>query len=254
MSSDSEKKLSYEELADLNKQFDEQLKELQSGSSRSGAKSRSGRTSFSFKKVLFKIFIALLCLVAPFFVLIRMSVYMYSSYQLNGWLALSIGVITTILLLCGYSIFISLRYGSGTRISKYFTRGIVVLVTAYTLYGLLYYSSMNTKTEEIQSYYRSLHPIMRVALTTTTLADSDLLVTDIQREPKDYAQMGLPVNQQSLHYVQSSGYVHAVDLRTRGRAEWKNWLSRMTFHLIGLHTIRHVGTADHLHVYLPLND
>ncbi len=160
----------------------------------------------------------------------------------------------TILLLIGYGLFLTFRYRKEVRINKYITRGIVVLVMAYTLYGLSYYSSMNTKTEEIRSYYRSLHPIMRVALATTTLADSDLLLTDIQREPEDYAQMGLPVNQQSLHYVQSNGYVHAVDLRTRGRAEWKNWLTRMTINIIGLETIRHVGTTDHLHVYLPLND
>lgn len=246
-------KLSFDELAELNKQFDRQLKDLRRGD-KSRDKPSGSSQSFSYKKFFLKIFILGLCLVAPFIVLVRTSVYMYSSYQFNGWLALVIGILLTILLLIGYGLFLTFRYGNEIRINKYITRGIVVLVTAYTLYGLLYYSSLNTKTEEIKSYYRSLHPIMRVALATTTLADSDLLITDIQREPEDYAQMGLPVNRRSLHYVQSNGYVHAVDLRTHGRAEWKNWLTRMTINIIGLKTIRHVGTADHLHVYLPLND
>lgn len=250
MATASEDKLSFDKLAELNKQFDRQLKELQK---RDGPKDKPEGHPFPYKKFFLKILILGLCLVAPFIVLIRMSVYMYLSYQLNGWLALAVGVLMTILLLIGYGLFLTFRYGKEVRINKYITRGIVVLVMAYTLYGLLYYS-MNTKTEEIRTYYRSLHPIMRVALATTTLADSDLLVTDIQREPKDYAQMGLPVNQQSLHYVQANGYVHAVDLRTSGRAEWKNWLTHITINIIGLKTIRHVGTTDHLHVYLPLND
>jgi hypothetical protein len=125
---------------------------------------------------------------------------------------------------------------------------------AYTLYGLLYYSGMNTKTEEVQNYYRSLHPIMRVAITTVTFADSYIVLTDIRRQPEDYAAMGLPENPHSLHYEQSNGYVHAVDLRTKGRPEWKNWLVGTSLNAMGLYTLRHEGTTDHLHVYLPLND
>ncbi len=251
MSTASDDKLSFNELAELNKQFDRQLKELQG---KGESKGKLEGQPFSYKKIFLKFLVLGLCLVAPFVVLVRTSVYMYSNYQFNGWVALAVGVLMTVLLLIGYGLFLTFRYGKGVRINKYITRGIVVLVMAYTLYGLLYYSSLNTKTDEIRSYYRSLHPIMRVALATTTLADSDLLITDIQREPEDYAQMGLLVNQGSLHYVQSNGYVHAVDLRMRGRAEWKNWFTRTTINIIGLKTIRHVGTADHLHVYLPLND
>jgi hypothetical protein len=45
--------------------------------------------------------------------------------------------------------------------------------------------------------------------------------------------------------------VHAVDLRTIGRAEWKNVLLNWYFRSMGFRTLRHVGTADHLHVSLP---
>jgi hypothetical protein len=64
--------------------------------------------------------------------------------------------------------------------------------------------------------------------------------------------MGLPVHDSSLHYAQPDGYVHAVDLRTIGRREVKNRLVQLYFALMGFATLRHVGTADHLHVELPL--
>lgn len=247
MSTNCHEKLSYDELDELNKEFDRQLKAIQKTA-------KTAKDTFSFKKTLFKILAAGLCLAAPFIVLVRISVYTYSNYQLNGWLALMAGVTATILLLMGYGLFLAIRYKKNNWINKQLTQGLVILVLTYTLYGLFYYSSLNTKTEEIRSYYRSLHPIIRVALSTTTLADNSLLVTDIRREPEDYVRMGLPENQFSLHYVQSNGYVHAVDLRTRDRAEWKNWLTGMTLNIIGLKSIRHEGTTDHLHVYLPLKN
>lgn len=250
MAPDAQNSPSFDEIVRLNNELDQQLQELQRGKSSAG----KSQYSFSWKKLLAKLVLIVASLLIPFVVLVRTSVYMYDVYHFNGWLALAVGIVATIVLLMGYGVFLAYRYGKSARLHRYIIRGIVVLVTAYTLYGALYYSSLNTKTDEIQSYYRSLHPIMRVALTTITLADSDLVVTDIRREAKDYAQMGLPENQQSLHYVQSNGYVHAVDLRTKGRAEWKNWLTRMAFNVVGLQSIRHVGTADHLHVYLILNE
>lgn len=249
MSSDAQNSPSFDEIVRLNDQLDQQLQDFQQNKSSADAISKS----LSWKTLLAKLSLLSISIFIPFVVLIRTSVYMYQQYRLNGWMALAIGVLATIVLLVGYGIIVTYRYRKSIGVHKYIIRGIVVLVIAYTVYGTLYYAGLNTKTDEIQSYYRSLHPIMRVALATITLADSDLLVTDIQREPDDYAQMGLAENQHSLHYVQLDGYVHAVDLRTRGRAEWKNWVTRMVANIIGLQSIRHVGTADHLHVYLGLN-
>jgi hypothetical protein len=130
----------------------------------------------------------------------------------------------------------------------------VFLVVAYCSYGLLYFSGLNAKNAEVESYYRSLHPILRVSLATTLLVDDELVVTDMQREPEDYTAMGLPVRQESMHYIQDTGFVHAVDLRTRNRPEWKNRLTQGTFSVLGLNTLRHEGTADHLHISLPVND
>ena len=47
------------------------------------------------------------------------------------------------------------------------------------------------------------------------------------------------------------GHVYAVDIRTKGRKEWQNSLVRGYFRAMGFETLRHVGTADHLHVSLP---
>jgi len=242
-----------DQLVELNNQFDQQLADLGKSSKSSTAKAQSEKR-FSWKKVLLTLVLLMASLIIPFIVLVRTSVFMYLDYGFNGWLALLAGIGATVglLLVCG--LVISFMYRKSLGIHRYLVRGVLILVTAYTLYGVLYYSSLNTKTDQINSYYRSLHPIVRVALTTITLADSDLLVTDIKRQPEDYAQMGLPKNQQSLHYVQPNGYIHAVDLRTRGRSEWKNGLTRLAICAVGLQSIRHVGTADHLHVYLPLNE
>ena len=83
------------------------------------------------------------------------------------------------------------------------------------------------------------------------LMDRDLLITDMTRKREDYAAMGLPALRQSLHNPQADGYVHAIDLRTRHRAEIRNWLLETYFELMGFHTLRH-GTADHLHVSIPV--
>ena len=45
-------------------------------------------------------------------------------------------------------------------------------------------------------------------------------------------------------------WVHAVDLRTRGRGVIRNRVVQLYFWSMGFSTLRHVGTADHLHVQL----
>ncbi|HEY3279134.1 MAG TPA: hypothetical protein VGJ83_01375, partial [Gemmatimonadales bacterium] len=82
------------------------------------------------------------------------------------------------------------------------------------------------------------------------LVDPKMVVTDMRRARVDYSRMKLPVNETSLHYRQADGWVHAVDLRTTGRGALKNGLVRAYFWLMGFDTLRHVGTADHLHVEL----
>lgn len=249
-SSPSSGDLSFEKLKELDALFDKQLKDT---SKKSKTRPASGK-DLSLKKVAAAMIGLVVMLLLPFLVLIRSSIYLYTNYALNGWVALSIGVGVTILLLLLYAVIVSYSMGRSARVHKYIRRGIACLVIAYCGYGLLYFSGVNAKSEEVRSYYLSLHPIMRVSMATTILMHDDLIVTDLQRSPEDYKAMGLPVRDHSLHYEQKTGYVHAVDIRTKGRAEWKNWITEQTFIVFGLNTLRHVGTADHLHVSLPLND
>lgn len=248
--STSSEKLSFDKLKELDALFDEQLK----GARKQKKSAKSTGKSLSLKKIFAAIIAVLVMLLLPFLVLIRSSIYLYTNYSLNGWVALSIGVGVTILLLLLYAAAVSLFMGQAARVHKYIRRGIALLVVAYCSYGLLYLSGLNAKSEAVSSYYLSLHPIMRVSMATTILMHDDLIVTDMQRSPEDYTEMGLPVKNYSLHYRQKTGYVHAADIRTKGRPEWKNRITEQTFALFGLNTLRHVGTADHLHVSLPLND
>lgn len=103
-----------------------------------------------------------------------------------------------------------------------------------------------------QAEYAELHPILRMSVTTVLLVDDNLLITDLSRHSRDYEAMGLPVNPQSLHCRQEDGYVHALDLRTKGHSVVHNLLMKGGFATLGFRTLCHVGTADHLHVSLPL--
>ncbi|TYP93508.1 hypothetical protein LX73_1212 [Fodinibius salinus] len=235
-------------LKELDNKFDHQLNAIK------GQKDVSAPSFFRWvQNVLLYLLGILAIVVAPFLLLVRTSVYGYSQFHLNGWLALVMSVLLTVLLLFGYALGVSLWYRQKFKIHRKIRYGILVLVTAYALYGLIYVSAENTKTKEAQRYYRQLHPILRISVATVTLADSDVVITDIQRRPEDYEQMGMDKNPESLHYPQSSGYVHAIDLRTKGRPEWKNWMLVISLRAMALQVSRHVGTADHLHVYLPLN-
>lgn len=209
----------------------------------------------SKKKLLLRVGISIFLLfgfiILPFFLLIRSSVYFHLNYGFNGWLSLGGGAVATILLLLVYLVFLLRKIKNKKLFFRYSLAGVSALVLGFCIYGTFYLSSVHTKNTEIQEVYRSLHPVLRVAVATSTLADTDLVITDIQRTSKDYAAMGLPLNERSLHFVQKDEYVHAIDLRTKGRWEIRNFLLKSSLSMMGFHTIRHIGTADHLHIALP---
>jgi hypothetical protein len=191
--------------------------------------------------------------VLPFLILVRSSVYFYVSRDVPTWLALGAGILATAILLTAYAVWVSKKLRGRVKVKWLATRLVLPMILGYCLYSLLYLSSVNAKGPEVRAYYRSLHPIMRVALSTVILVDRDMVVTDVQRTPADYWAMGLPVNQASMHFKQDDGYVHAVDLRTVGRGWWRNWGVEGYFRAMGFTTLRHRGTEDHLHVSLPLH-
>jgi len=122
------------------------------------------------------------------------------------------------------------------------------------LYGLLYMSSGNAKDTNTRDDYTSLHPLMRLGASTYFLFDRDAVVTDLERTPADYLAMGLPINETSLHFKLEDRYVHAMDLRTLGRTRTRNALTVAYFRIMGFRSLRHVGSADHLHVSLPVRE
>jgi hypothetical protein len=124
-------------------------------------------------------------------------------------------------------------------------------VVCWCGYALIYVASVNAKSEAVRAEYAATHPLLRVALATLILADGDLVITDLRRAAEDYPRMGLPVNERTRHYRQADGWAHAVDLRTLGRGGLRNRLVQGYFELMGFSTLRHTGTADHLHVQLP---
>ena len=186
----------------------------------------------------------------PFYTLIRTSVFLQHTHGVSGWMALGAGAFLTLLLLLLYLVGVSLRLGKRGRVHKIARRTAGLLVASYCLYALIYLSGVNAKTEEVRATYTSLHPVLRVAVSTLLLADRDGVLTDTGRTREDYEEWGLTVNESSLHFPQADGYVYAVDIRTVGRPEWRNRWVEVYFRFMGFQTLRHVGTADHLHVNL----
>jgi hypothetical protein len=212
----------------------------------------SKRRGGFFRRTVFALLALVVAVALPFLVLVRTSVFLYQEYSIYHWLSLAGGAAATVILLLIYAFLIRKRIRLKGGTPAWITRSVVALVLVYCGYALVYISGSNVKSVELRSTYRSLHPIMRVAVSTLVLVDREMVITDTERQPEDYERMGLPARERSLHYQQETGYAHAVDLRTIGRSQWKNWLVATYFRAMGFRTLRHVGTADHLHVSLPL--
>ena len=87
-----------------------------------------------------------------------------------------------------------------------------------------------------------------------TQFDPAMLQHFLRVDLADYDAMNLAEKKRSLHYTQADGYVHALDLRTKGRSEaWNGW-AKTYFELMGFRTLRHSGTEDHLHISLKIHD
>src|SRR6266516_3307617 len=191
-----------------------------------------------------------LIIALPFAVLVRGSVFIYEHGTRSVWL----GVLTAALLTGGvvtaYAVWIARKFARrGERGGRALVMPLakwvgLPLVVFYCSYSLLYLASVNAKSAPVRAYYRSVHPLLRLALSTLILVDRDMLITDTGRLPEDYGRMGLPANSRTRHLKQADGWIHAVDLRTTNRGV------QFYFWLMGFDTRRHVGTADHLHIEL----
>lgn len=185
----------------------------------------------------------------PFVLYVRTGVELYSRGA-PSWIAILTSMLLTIGIVAAYAIWLSRRMAGSQRARSVAKWIAVPLVAAWSGYSLLYLAGTNAKSDDVRAHYTSLHPVLRVALSTIILVNPDLVITDMARQPQDYTRMGLPVNDRTRHYQQPDGWVHAVDLRTIGRSEIENRAVQLYFWSMGFSTLRHVGTADHLHVQL----
>lgn len=191
-----------------------------------------------------------LAVAVPFAALLRISTYLYAERAWPTWTALGLAAACALVVLTLYAAAVSRWLTGRARLVAMAKWVALPLVLAYTGYAMLYVSRINTKTPDVRSYYTTLQPLLRLALSSWILIDGDLVITDAARVPEDYAAMGLPLFERSRHFRQDDGWVHAADLRTIGRSRVRNWLTEQYFRMLGFATLRHVGTADHLHVAL----
>lgn len=206
---------------------------------------------------LYEIFKIILLLLLPFIMLIRGAVYLHEHYGLGAWPSTLGGIgLSAFLLFVYFTFFYGRITGSFGGVQSIKRRAIIAImvVLVYSLQGILFLSNANLKNTALRSEIRNVHPIIRLAVSTLIFVDSDLLITDASRKPEDYQKMGLKTKAHSLHYKQSDGYTHALDLRTNNRSEIRNKLLSGYFKLMGFNTLRHVGTADHLHISLLSHD
>lgn len=209
--------------------------------------------------ILIKIFVFLfrylIAFSLPFFILIRGAIYFYLEQKLNTWLSLGISLSATFVILMTYTMILHLKLRGGFKENQrsLVLKSIFILVVllAYCTYTLAFFSRSNAKTQQVRTEFSSLHPFLRLGIGTVIFLDADLLVTDFSRKRTDYRRMGLRIKNNSMHYIQKDGYAHAFDLRTNGRSELRNTLLESYFKVMGFGTLRHVGTADHLHISIP---
>ncbi len=196
--------------------------------------------------------VAALLAVLPFALLIRGGVFAYRVWALGTWPSLVLSAAATALLLAAYAWIVGHRFGAGRGVRRVFTRAAAGVAIAYVGYALLFVASANVKSPEVRAEYAAVHPLLRVASSALILVDASSVITDAGRTEDDHWLMGLSPNEASLHFAQDNGYVHALDLRTAGRPEWRNRAVELAFWALGFHSLRHVGTADHPHVSLRL--
>jgi len=187
----------------------------------------------------------------PFTLLVRGALVASSSWGCHAWLAVAFGALLSAFTLSALAWWTLRRLSLRPSFRTVATRVGLPLVIVFCSFSLLYLSGSNAKSAEIREAYPRLHPILRLAVGTVRLVDTRIVVTDIERGPTSYAAMRLPRPTNSFHFRQKDGTVHAIDLRTEGRGPLRNGLVQLYFELLGFETVRHVGTADHLHVRLP---
>lgn len=210
------------------------------------------------KKGILLVFQVFLMAILPFWVFVRGAIWLYEAHGWYHWFGLGLTFLLVFVILLVYVAMVWDAVFGANKITRRSLKGkmffLVILMGFYAGYALFSLSQSNAKSEKIQNEYLALHPFLRIAAGTFIFLDNDLMITSGSRVKEDYKDMGLKTLKNSLHYKQKDGYVHALDLRTKGRSELRNNLTILYFKVMGFNTLRHVGTADHLHVSLSVRD
>ena len=194
---------------------------------------------------------SILLVVLPFFLLVSSTVLTHRLLGTHGWVSISFGVVLTTICISLWGARVFRRRTGRERFRTIAQNVALPLVLAFCVYALGWLTHFNAKSTEIRDRYRDLHPTLRLAIGAASLADFDVVITEISRSKEDYGRMGLTSIPNSLHFRQEDGWIHAVDLRTVGRSELRNGVSFLYFRAMGFRVLRHGGTGDHLHVALP---
>jgi len=194
---------------------------------------------------------AVLIAALPFFLLVNGSVLSHRFLGTPGWISIALGCAMATAFVAFWGARLWHRMTGRARLLEISRNVALPIVLGFCIYSLGWFSSFNAKSPHIRDLYKDLHPTLRLAIGTATLTDPDVVITEISRKRTDYKRMGLASIENSLHFEQEDGWIHAVDIRTRGRSELRNWLSQIYFRAMGFRVLRHGGTGDHLHVALP---
>lgn len=204
--------------------------------------------------IIYHIAKLILIFTLPFIVLVRGSLYIHENYNPGARMSIIGGMAITAGIILIYLIVLHSKVSGKVSGSKSLKSKAVIsllLVAGFAVNSLYFISGTNFKNPELKSEIRSLNPILRLAVGTLVMIDKEAVITDTNRVPEDYKRMGLKTNRSSLHYEQEDGYAYAIDLRVRGKSEIRNKLTQWYFDWMGFNTLRHGGSADHLHVSLP---
>jgi len=231
--------------------IDKALREIEGMANPSSKKKKDSQSDQSLFEGLFrKILLGIFLLIVPFAVLLRGSTYAYQEMAWGSWASLLLGLLAAVLVVSLYLFFIGRKVGIKKSIFKYSLMASGLLVGVFVIYSMLFVSASNLKSSSLENTYTDLHPLLRISVSTMILVDKESIITDIGRRPSDYDKMGLPRLENSLHFPQENGFVHAIDFRTNGRSGIRNKMVEWYFKVLGFRTLRHVGTADHLHISL----
>jgi len=238
-------------LADLKREVQRALPRPLGGSQRARTALRAKARRWTWSDLLLGAAKGACAVVLPLVLYVRASVELYQG-GLTPWLAVAGAALLAMGSISGIALWYARRRGARVRALTALRWLAIPTLAAWCLFALFRLSSANTKSEGVRTYFSQVNPVLRVAIATAILADPAVIVTDLGRSAADYTRMGLPVNDRTRHYPQRNGWVHAVDLRTIGRGELRNRLLQGYFWTMGFQTLRHVGTADHLHVQLQV--